>query len=120
MAPQPLYRRHTPSCRETSQIFGALSTLMATATIDNSAWGGVKASVCKAGLNVRPYRLARPASLFLVAELILLGATILYTAWTRQGAGNVVLISACVVFFHVNNLDKSLVASTASNFWVDL
>jgi len=91
---------------------------MATATIDNAAWAGAKATPCKA-LKVRPYTLARPGRAFLVPEIALLGLGALQAAMGRHTLGTLVLMLCCTLFFHVHSLDRSLVGSKSSRFWAD-
>ncbi|SPF45618.1 putative Sugar transferase, PEP-CTERM system associated [Candidatus Sulfopaludibacter sp. SbA4] len=92
---------------------------MATTTIDNLTWSRVKASPSKA-LKVRLYNLARPARAFLAVELMLLAFAVLRTVWDREALGAFVLMASCTLFFHVNNVDRSLLSAEASRFWIDL
>jgi len=93
---------------------------MASATINTTAWAGVNASPCKTELKARPYSLARAGGALLAAELALLAVAALETAWYRQTLGTLILIASCALFFHINNLDRSLVNPDASQFWIDL
>lgn len=88
--------------------------------VDNSAWVGASASSDKPRLKVWPYSLARPQGAFLAAELILLSFALLQTAWEARCLGSLILIACCALFFHINSLDKSVVNSRASQFWIDL
>src|SRR5579864_2365196 len=93
---------------------------MATATINNTAWADVHASPCENQLKVWPLSLARPRGVFLGAGLTLLAVPLLQTAWGGHSLGAIVLIAACALFFHINNLDRSIVTSKSSRFWIDL
>ena len=93
---------------------------MATATIDNAAWAGITASSVKAQLRVRTHSLARPRGAFLAAEVILLAVALLETAWSGHSLGTLVGIAPTALCFHINNLDKSVVSSKSSQFWIDL
>jgi sugar transferase (PEP-CTERM system associated) len=93
---------------------------MATAIIGNTAWADITASPCKAQLKVRAYSLARPRGAFLAAELTLLAVALLQTAWGEHIPGTLILIAACALLFHVNNLDQSVVSAKSSQFWIDL
>jgi len=50
----------------------------------------------------------------------LLAVALLPTAWSGHGLGAVVLVACCALFFHINNLDRSLVSSESSQFSIDL
>ena len=93
---------------------------MATATIGNVPWAGIAASPWKAQLRVLPHSLARPRGAFVAAELMLLAFALLEAAWGGHGSGPVVPIACCALFFHINNLDRSIVSSKSSQFWMDL
>jgi sugar transferase (PEP-CTERM system associated) len=93
---------------------------MSTAAIDNALWGAPAPTPAEAQLRVRAHTLARPAGAFLAAELMLLAVALLQTAWGRHGLGTPTMIASCALFFHVNSLDKSIVSSKASQFWIDL
>jgi sugar transferase (PEP-CTERM system associated) len=93
---------------------------MATATIGNASWAGINASPAKAQLKVWPHSLARPRGAFVAAELTLLAVLSLATARAGQSYGALVPIAFCALFFHINNLDKSIVRSKPSQFWMDL
>jgi sugar transferase (PEP-CTERM system associated) len=93
---------------------------MATATIGNAPWAGITASPGKAQFKVWPHSLARPRGAFFGAELTLLAVPLLGTAWGAQSCGALVPIALCALFFHINNLDKSIVASKPAQFWMDL
>jgi len=93
---------------------------MATATIDNTAWVGLAASPSKAQLKVRAHSLVRSRGAFLAAELTLLAIALLQTAWGGHSLGTPVLMASCALLFHFNNLDRSIVSSTLSQFWIDL
>jgi len=45
---------------------------------------------------------------------------LLQSAWGRYGLGTPMMVASCALFFHVNSLDKSIVSSKASQFWIDL
>jgi sugar transferase (PEP-CTERM system associated) len=92
---------------------------MATATIDSAAWGGASAVHGKAHLKAWPLSLARPRRVFLAAELALLTVAWLQTVWGGRSLGTLVLIASCALFFHFNNVDRSLVSSDSSEFCVD-
>src|SRR5579863_9128901 len=94
--------------------------LMATATIDSSAWTGLAASPCEAELRVRPYRLVRPRGAFLAAEMMLLAVAVMQGAWSGHVLGTLVLCAVCALFFHIKSLDRSIVSSKSSQFCIDL
>jgi len=50
----------------------------------------------------------------------LLAVALVPTAWNGHSIGAVVLIASCALFFHINNLDRSLVSSESSQFSIDL
>jgi sugar transferase (PEP-CTERM system associated) len=56
---------------------------------------------------------------FLAAELILLAVALLQTAWVGHSPGILILIASCVLFFHCNNVDRSIVSSDLSQFCID-
>jgi sugar transferase (PEP-CTERM system associated) len=93
---------------------------MSTAAIENALWGVSAPTPAKAQLRVRAHTLARPAGAFLAAELTLLAVTLAQTAWGRHGFGTPTMVASCALFFHVNSLDKSIVSSKTSQFWIDL
>ena len=93
---------------------------MATATIGNASWAGITASPGKAQLKVWSHSLARPRGAFVAAELTLLVVASLAAAWGGHSYGTLVPFAFCALFFHINNLDKSIVGSKPSQFWMDL
>jgi len=92
---------------------------MATATVDNAAWAGVSSSHAKAHLRVWPLSVARPRGVFLAAELAMLALAWLQTVLGGHSLGTLVLIVSCVLFFHLNNVDRSLVNSNSAEFYID-
>lgn len=92
---------------------------MATATVDNAAWVGVTSSRARAHLRVWPLSVARPRGVFFAAELTLLALAFLQTAWGGHSLGTLVLIGTCALFFHLNNVDRSLVNSNSAEFYID-
>ena len=96
------------------------STFMSTAAIENALWRSPAAAPAGAQLRVRAHTLARPRGAFLAAELTLLAVAVLQTAWGRHGLETPTMFACCAVFFHINSLDKSIVSSKASQFWIDL
>jgi len=90
---------------------------MAAATINTAAWGNIAASP---QLKVRTHSLARPRGPFFAAELTLLTVAVLQTAWGGCSPGMLIGITSCALFYHINNLDRSIVSSTSSQFWLDL
>ena len=92
---------------------------MATATVDNAAWVGVSSSRARAHLRVWPLSVARPRGVFFAAELTLLALAFLQTAWGGHSLGTLVLIGTCALFFHLNNVDRSLVNSNSAEFYID-
>lgn len=96
---------------------------MATATVDSAAWSGVSTSHGKAHLRAWPLSLARPRGVFLTAELVLLAIawlhTLLQTAWGGHSLGTMVLIASCALFFHLNNVDRSIAGANSSEFCMD-
>ena len=88
--------------------------------IDNPSWAGAIASPASAQLEVRPYSFARPRGAFLAGELMLLALALLQTAWGRHNLGALILIASCALSFHIHNLDRSLVSSRLSQFWICL
>lgn len=93
---------------------------MSTAAIENALWRSPAAAPAGAQLRVRAHTLARPRGAFLAAELTLLAVAVLQTAWGRHGLETPTMFACCAVFFHINSLDKSIVSSKASQFWIDL
>ena len=93
---------------------------MATATFDNTAWAGTSASPGRAQLEVRAHRLARPRGAFLAAELALLCVASLQFALGGHNPGALILIASCLLFFHVNHLDRSIATSKSLQFGIDL
>lgn len=93
---------------------------MATATFDNTAWTGASTSPCRAQVEVRAHRLARPRGAFLVAELTLLSVAALQFAWGNHSPGGLILVASCLLFFHMNHLDGSIVTSETFQFYIDL
>src|ERR1041385_680072 len=93
---------------------------MLMASAENTAWVGVTAAPCQAQLKVRPHSLSRPRGAFFAAELVLLGAAVLQTAWRGHSLGTLILVAFCALFFHINNLDRSVVSSESMPFWIDL
>jgi len=69
---------------------------------------------------VLTHSLARPRGAFVAAELTLLAVLLLATAWGGRSYGTLVPIAFCTLFFHINNLDKSIVRSKPPQFWMDL
>jgi len=51
---------------------------------------------------------------------MLLAVALLQTAWSGHILGAPVLIASCVLFFHINNLDRSIASSNSPQFWIDL
>jgi sugar transferase (PEP-CTERM system associated) len=93
---------------------------MPTATISNTTWAGVNAPSRETRVKARPYCLPRPAGAFLAAELTLLSVVLLLGARGANTLGAAVLLVSCGIFFHLNNLDKSIVSSGALAFWIDV
>src|ERR1035437_4498027 len=93
---------------------------MATATIANTPWAGIALSPPKAQVKVLTHSLARPGGAFVAAELTLLAIPVLETAWGGHSFGTLFPIAFCALFFHINQLDKSIVSSQPSQFWMDL
>ena len=93
---------------------------MSTAAIDNALWGIPAPAPAEARLRVRAHTLARPAGAFLAAELALLAVALLQAAWVRHGLGTPMMVASCALFYHINSLDKSIVSSRSSQFWIDL
>jgi sugar transferase (PEP-CTERM system associated) len=93
---------------------------MATATIGSTPWAGITASPAKAQLKVLPHSHARPRGAFVAAELTLVAVPLLHTAWAGHGVGALVPIVSCALFFHINNLDRSIVSSKPSQFGMDV
>src|SRR5258706_8924828 len=95
-------------------------TLMPIGTISDTTWAGVNAPLRESRLKARPYCLPRPAGAFLAAELALLAAVLLQAARGGNTLGVAVLLASCGIFFHLNQLDKSLVNSKYLVFSIDL
>jgi len=93
---------------------------MATATIDNAAWAGITAPSVKSQLRVRTHSLTRPRGVFFAAEVTLLAAALLQTAWGGHSLGILIGMAPCAFCFHINNLDRSVISSKSSQFWIDL
>ncbi len=93
---------------------------MPTATINNTTWAEVSAPPRESRLKARPYCLPRPAGAFLAAELTLLAVVLLLAARGGNTLGVAVLLAACGVFFHLNNLDKFIVSSKFVAFSIDV
>ncbi len=64
--------------------------------------------------------MARPRAVFLVAELVLLGAAVLEAIWRSATFEAPVLIGLCMIAFSLKALDKSLVDRPSARFWGDL
>src|SRR5450759_1885976 len=90
---------------------------MAAATINTAAWGNIATSPQR---KVRTHSLARPRGPFFAAELTLLTVAVLQTAWGGCSPGMLIGITSCALFYHINSLDRSIVSSTSSQFWIAL
>ena len=90
---------------------------MATAILNTAAWAGIAASP---QLKVRTHSLARPRGAFLAAELTLLAIALLQTARGGEGLGTLIGMVPCALLYHISNLDRSIVSSKSSQFWIDL
>ena len=99
---------------------GIFRYVMATATINNAAWNGTVALPGKTQLKVRSHSLARPGGVFLASEMVLMAGALLQSAWGGHGLGTLIGIAPCALFFHTTNLDRSIVSSTAAQFWTDV
>jgi sugar transferase (PEP-CTERM system associated) len=53
-------------------------------------------------------------------ESALFVAALLQSALDGHNPGTLILVVFCALFFHVNNLDRSIVSSKSSQFWIDL
>jgi len=93
---------------------------MPTATISNTTWAEVNAQPREGRLKARPYCLPRPAGAFLAAELTLLAVVLLPAAHGGNTLGAAVLLAFCGIFFHLNNLDKSIASSKFLAFSIDV
>ena len=92
---------------------------MPTVITSNTTWAAVSGPQRKQPLRARPHWLPRPRGAFLAAELALLAASLVQT---RNGGSLQVpvVIAACAVFFHMRNLDRSIVGSNVARFWSDV
>jgi sugar transferase (PEP-CTERM system associated) len=63
---------------------------------------------------------ARPRGVFVAAELTLLTAAVLQTAWARGTLEAPIVIALCGLFFHMKALDKSLVEAEPLAFFRDV
>lgn len=95
-------------------------TIMATATVDNTAWAGISSVPCRALLQVRAHSLARPRGAFFAAELAVLAIASFQSARSGSNLGALILIASCEFFFHINHLDRSIVSSRSLRFCIDL
>lgn len=93
---------------------------MATATFENTAWAGASASPYRVPLEVRSHRIARPRRAFLAAEVTLMAIASLQLLWGKPNLGALILIASSAFFFHVNQLDRSIVTSKSLQFCIDL
>jgi sugar transferase (PEP-CTERM system associated) len=90
---------------------------MATATINTATWAGIATSP---QLKLRTHSLARPRGAFLAVELMLLALGLLQAAWGGNSLGTLIGMVPCALFYHVSNLDRSIVSSKPSQFWIDV
>ncbi len=88
--------------------------------INDTTWAAVNAPPRESRLKARPYCLPRPAGAFLTAELMLLAVILLQAARGGNTLGAAVLLASCGIFFHLNNLDKSIVSSKLLAFSIDV
>ena len=93
---------------------------MPIGTINDTTWAAVNAPPREGRLKARPYCLPRPAGAFLAAELTLLAVVLLQAARGGNTLGAAVLLASCGIFFHLNNLDKSIVSSKFLAFSIDV
>ena len=93
---------------------------MPIATTSDTTWAGVNAPPCEGCLKARHYCLPRPSGAFLAAELALLSILLLQAARGGNTLGAAILLASCGVFFHLNNLDKSIVSSKFLAFSIDV
>jgi exopolysaccharide biosynthesis polyprenyl glycosylphosphotransferase len=96
---------------------GTPSLIMLNATYEYSPRAAPVPLPWKGQLKVRARTLARPRRAFLAAELILLSAVLVQTAWAGYSLGGPVLVAMCALLFHVHDLDRSVVTSEARRFW---
>src|SRR5437016_5042886 len=87
------------------------ATLMPIGTISNTTWAEVNSSPREGRLKVRTCCLSRPAGAFLAAELTLLTIVVFEGVRGRDTFGTAVLLAFCGIFFHLNQIDKSIVSS---------
>ena len=90
-----------------------------TIVASDTTWDAGGSSQRKAPLSVRMHWLPRPRWAFLAAELGLLAAALL-EARSGMSPQVPVLIVACCAFFHIQNLDRSIVCSGSASFWSDI
>src|SRR5262245_35683704 len=84
------------------------ATRMLTATTRETTWADGKQKVLGKALTARAFSLACPHRAFLLAELTLLIASCAQALWTGHGVGSLILTVCCVLFFHLNVVDRSI------------
>ena len=87
-------------------------------TIKNITWA--EASSAPVSLQVRPYVVARPRGIFLAAELLLVTAAVFEAVWKHATFEVPILIGFCAIACYIKALDRSIVDSARSKFWVEL
>ena len=105
---------------QTSRSSPALDSAMPISTERDTAWAPVSTVARESGLKARSYWLPRTRAPFLAAELALFAALVLRSNGRPQILGLSILITLCSIFFHVNNLDSSIVISEFWCFSIDV
>jgi len=93
---------------------------MPTTTIKDNTWAGVSSPSKEKRLKARSYCVPCPRGAFLAGELMLLTGALLASLLSTQTPGAAIIIAACGIFFHIKNVDKSIVSFKYSHFLVDV
>ena len=93
---------------------------MSTATIRHTTWAGASTPQRQLRLKARSYWRPCPEKPFLAAELALLTPPLLDALRGEGGWGWMVVIAACILSFHVNGLNQSIVSSSRRTFLFDI
>ncbi len=93
---------------------------MHMSTISDTMWAGVSAQPQGRRLKARRCCLPRTRGAFIAMELILLAAALFYAARGGTTLGMPILIASCELFFHVKNLDRSIVSARLAHFAIEV
>jgi exopolysaccharide biosynthesis polyprenyl glycosylphosphotransferase len=83
------------------------------------AWAPVSAVPRESDLKARSYWLPRTRAPFIAAELIVIAALLFRANGHPETLGLSILTTSCAVFFHINNLDTSIVTSESWCFAIN-